>query len=80
MQEKDAARAPGHQEGEKWSVGLGRVAGTTSQHEVVGPVVRGLATARSDMIERDGVDGDPGATIRAHRPVALEEPVAMRTV
>jgi hypothetical protein len=32
------------------------------------------------MVERDGVDGDPCATIGAYRPVALEEPVAMRTV
>lgn len=80
MEKEDAPRALGHQEREQRRVGLGGVAGTAGQDEVVGPVVGGLATARPDMVERDGVDGNPGATIGAHRSVALEEPVAMRTV
>src|SRR3982751_3183 len=75
-QQAGGTRSPCQKEREKWLIGLESVARRTSEHEVVTPVVRGLALARRDVIHGDRVRTHAPLAISADGPVLLEEPLA----
>lgn len=80
VEQEDTASALRHQEGEQRGVGLGRVAGTAGQHQVVRTVVGRLATTGPDVVERDGFRWNAGTAVRADRAVMREQPFAMGAV
>lgn len=52
------------------------VACRTRQHKVVAPIVRAFSFARRDVIECDSFLTDTAGTIRAHRPMTVEQPTS----
>lgn len=56
-------------------IGFLDIAGRTGEDEVVPPVVRGLPTSRSDVIECDTLHAYASAAIGAHWSVPLEQPL-----
>jgi hypothetical protein len=72
VQQEDPTRSPLHQESDQRGVGLGRVAVSAGQNQVVGTVIGRLTPARPDMVEGDGFVARLGAAIRAHRTMLGE--------
>lgn len=70
--EARGAGAPVEEEGEDRLVGLLSVATRATEHQVVAPVVRGLAASRRHVVERDVLSVDPVLAIGAHGTVATE--------
>lgn len=62
------------EEGEDRHVGLCAVAVGAGEHQVVAAVVCALATARGNMVERDGRGGDAAAAVGAESAMLFDEP------
>ena len=74
--ERNDALLVAEQEREQRLVLLGRVARLAAEHEVVAPVVRGLAAPRRDVIERHRAHGDDALAVGADGPVLVQQPFA----
>ena len=74
--EVDGAGARAEQEGERRLVTLGRIAAWAGEDEVVAAIVRGLAAARRDVVERHHRGGEPRTAVGAHRAMLVEQPGA----
>jgi len=77
MEQIDAPASPGQKKRQEGHIGLGGVAGRAGEHEVVGPVVGGLAFPGPDVVEGDVLSGDGATAIGADRAMLGEEPVAV---
>ena len=80
VQQKDAPRAPLHEERDQRRVGLGGVAVTTGQDEVVRTVVRVLPATWAHMVERDRLGSSLDAAVGADGAMLGEEPFTVAGV
>ncbi len=78
MKQIHPARAPLHKEGDQRGVGLGRVAVTASEHQVVRTIICRLTPAGPDVVQGNGVFAGFVAAICANRPVLGQQPIAVR--
>jgi hypothetical protein len=77
VQEENPPRAPLHQVGDEWCIGLGRIAVPAGKNQVVRTVIGGLTPAGPDVIECDRLLPGLGAAICTHGAVLSEQPIAV---
>jgi hypothetical protein len=77
VEQEDSAGTALRDEGDEGDVGFGRVAGAAGEDQVVGPVVRCLASTGVDMVEGSSVFGDFTAAIGTDRSVLLDKPLTV---
>src|SRR5215207_404683 len=78
VEQEDPPAPPLHQEGDQRSVGLGGVAVSAGEDQVVRPVVGRLASAGTDVVQGDHVFMGLAAAIGTHGTMLGEQPIAMR--